>query len=73
VRDLSFPLYLLHFVPLCAATYFLLDSSLGIWPRWAISVAFTWIVVAVCTVAFRYIPPLQAFFTIRPPRRAHAA
>ena len=72
-RDLSFPLYLLHFVPLTAATYFLLSSPLGIWSRWAISVVASWAAVAVCTFVFRYIPPLQSFFTIRPPQGAHGA
>ena len=72
-RDLSFPLYLLHLVPLSAATYLLLGSSLGIWSRWAISVAVAWVTVAACTFLFRYIPPLQSFFTIRPPQRTQVA
>jgi peptidoglycan/LPS O-acetylase OafA/YrhL len=72
-RDLSFPLYLLHFVPLTAATYLLLESQLGAWSRWAISVVVAWATVAVCTFIFRYIPPLRSFFTIRPPQRANAA
>jgi hypothetical protein len=72
-RDLSLPLYLLHFVPLTAATYLLLGSPLGVWPRWAISVVVTWTAVALCTFIFRYVPPLQSFFTIRSPHRARAA
>ncbi|HUN92082.1 MAG TPA: hypothetical protein VMU33_08495 [Burkholderiaceae bacterium] len=32
-RDLSFPLDLLHIVPLTAATYRQLHAPLGIWPR----------------------------------------
>ena len=72
-RDLSFPLYLLHFAFLTAATYLLLGSPLDIWWRWAISVLVTWACVAACTYVFRYIPPLQSFFTIRPPQRPYAA
>ncbi|HTT12490.1 MAG TPA: acyltransferase [Burkholderiaceae bacterium] len=72
-RDLSFPLYLLHAVPLTAATYLLLGAPLGIWSRWAISVVASWTTVAICTFVFRYIPPLQSFFTIRPPHRAQGA
>jgi peptidoglycan/LPS O-acetylase OafA/YrhL len=72
-RDLSFPLYLLHFVPLTAATYLLLGSALGIWTRWAISFAVAWAAVAACTAVFRYIPPLQSFFTIRPPHAPQRA
>ncbi|HJV63701.1 MAG TPA: hypothetical protein VJ743_22320, partial [Albitalea sp.] len=71
-RDLSFPLYLLHYAPVTAATYLLLDSTLGIWPRWALSVAVSWITVALCTFVFRYIPPLRALFGIAPPRHAGA-
>lgn len=69
-RDLSFPLYLLHFVPLTAATYLLLSAPLGVWSRWAISVVVSWVAIAVCTAIFRYIPPLRSFFTIRAPIRA---
>ena len=32
-RDLSFPLYILHYAPLTAATYLLLNSGLSIWTR----------------------------------------
>jgi hypothetical protein len=75
-RDLSFPLYLLHYAPLTAATYFLLDSDLGIWTRWALSVLFSWATVALCTFVFRYIPPLRSLFRIgmpgvAPDLRAH--
>jgi glucan biosynthesis protein C len=66
-RDLSFPLYLLHFAPLTAVTYFLLGSPLGVWPRWAISVVVSWAAVALCTYAFRYCRPLRSFFGIRAP------
>jgi len=67
-RDLSFPLYLLHFAPLTAATYFLLGSQFGVWPRWAISVILAWATVAVCTFIFRFFAPLRSFFGIGPPR-----
>jgi len=66
-RDLSFPLYLLHYAPLTAATYFLLDSGLGIWPRWALSVLVSWGTVALCTLVFRYVPPLRSLFGISAP------
>jgi hypothetical protein len=32
-RDVSFPLYILHYAPLTAATYLLLNSGLSIWVR----------------------------------------
>ena len=64
-RDLSFPLYLLHFAPLTAATFLLLQVPLGIWPRWALSVAIAWATVALCTWLFRFVPPLRSFFGIR--------
>lgn len=67
VRDLSFPLYLLHFVPLTAATFLLLHAPLGIWSRWSISVIVAWTTVALCTWAFRFVPPLRWFFGIRAP------
>ncbi|MBX3606991.1 MAG: acyltransferase family protein [Piscinibacter sp.] len=69
-RDLSFPLYLLHYAPLTAATYLLLGSDLGIWPRWALSVLLSWAVVALCTFVFRYVPPLRTLFGIRAPSGA---
>jgi glucan biosynthesis protein C len=64
-RDLSFPLYLLHYAPLTAATYFLLESGLGIWTRWALSVLVSWATVALCTYVFRFAPPLRSLFGIR--------
>ena len=70
-RDLSFPLYLLHYAPLTAATYFLLDSGLGIWPRWALSVLVSWATVALCTFVFRFVPPLRSLFGIRSPDGEH--
>ena len=33
-RDLSFPLYMLHYAPLTAVMYLLLNSGLSIWTRW---------------------------------------
>jgi len=64
-RDLSYPLYLLHFAPLTAATYFLLDSGLGVRSRWTLSVLLSWATVALCTVVLRFIPPLRSLFGIR--------
>lgn len=66
-RDLSLPLYLLHFAPLSAFTYVLLDSGLGIWPRWGLSVVLTWAAVALCTYVFRFVPLLRSLFGIRAP------
>jgi hypothetical protein len=70
--DLSFPMYVLHFAPLTAATYALLGSGLGAWSRWALSVAVSWITVTVCTLLFRYVPPLRSLFGIRAPRELAA-
>jgi glucans biosynthesis protein C len=67
-RDLSFPLYVLHFAPLCAATYLLLGSGLSAWARWGIAVASSWATVAAFTAAARFVPPLRNFFGIRAPR-----
>lgn len=72
-RDLSFPLYLLHFAPLTAATYGLLGSGLGIWSRWALSVILSWVTVALCTLVIRHVPPLRSLFAIRAPGRPAAA
>ncbi len=66
-RDLSFPLYILHYVPLTAATYLLLNSGLSIWPRWMLAVLASWIFVALFTFVARYIPIVRDFFSIRKP------
>jgi peptidoglycan/LPS O-acetylase OafA/YrhL len=66
-RDLSFPLYVLHYLPLTVATYLLLDSGLSIWPRWILAVAASWSCVALFTFLSRYVRPLRWFFGIRPP------
>ena len=64
-RDLSFPLYLLHFVFLTAATYLLIGSRLPVWPRWAISIAGAWLCVAFITVAARHVPVVRSFFGLK--------
>lgn len=69
-RDLSFPLYILHFVPLSAALYLLLGTGLSIGARWAIAVAASWACVALFTCLARHVPPLRWFFGIRRPRGA---
>jgi hypothetical protein len=66
-RDLAFPLYVLHFAPLSAATYLLLGTGLSVWARWGIAVAASWISVVLFTEAVRYVAPIRAFFGIRPP------
>lgn len=66
-RDLSFPLYILHYAPLTVATYLLLDSSLSIWIRWLLAVIASWGFVALFTFIARFIPVVRNFFSIRPP------
>lgn len=66
-RDLSFPLYILHYAPLTAATYLLLNSGLSIWARWLLAVAAAWGFVALFTFLARFIPTVRDFFGIRQP------
>jgi len=66
-RDLSFPLYILHYVPLTAATYLLLNSGLSIWTRWFLAVAASWSCVAGFTFLVRFVPVVRNFFGIRKP------
>lgn len=66
-RDLSFPLYVLHYAPLTLATYLLLGSGLSIWARWALAVAAAWGFVGLFTWLARYVPPVRTFFSIRQP------
>ena len=66
-RDLSFPLYILHYAPLTAATYLLLNSGLSIWTRWILAVAVSWSFVALFTFLARFIPLVRDFFGIRQP------
>jgi glucan biosynthesis protein C len=66
-RDLSFPLYILHYAPLTAATYLLLNSGLPVWTRWILAVVSSWSFVALFTFLARYIPLVRDFFRIRPP------
>ena len=67
-RDLAFPLYVLHFAPLSAATYLLLGTSLGVWARWAISVGASWATVATFTYVARFVPLVRGVLGIRPGR-----
>lgn len=66
-RDLSFPLYILHYAPLTAAIYVLLNSGLTIWTRWILAVAASWSFVAMFTFLARFIPGVRDFFGIRRP------
>lgn len=66
-RDLSFPLYILHYAPLTAATYLLLNSGLSIWAGWILAVAASWGFVALFTFLARFVPPVREFFSIRQP------
>jgi len=66
-RDLSFPLYFLHYAPLTAATYLLLNSGLSIWTRWILAVAASWGFVALFIFLARYVPLVRGFFSIRQP------
>jgi Acyltransferase family len=65
-RDLAFPLYVLHFAPLSAATYLLLGTSLGVWARWAIAVGASWAIVAIFTYVARFVPLVRGVLGIRP-------
>jgi len=64
-RDLSFPLYLLHFLPLSAATFLLLGTGMSVWARWTIAVLASWLFVALFTEFARLSPSLRRFFSIR--------
>lgn len=64
-RDISFPLYILHYAPLTAATYLLLNTGLSIWTRWILAVFASWSFVALFTFIARYIPLIRGFFGIR--------
>ena len=64
-RDLSFPLYVLHFAPLCAATYLLIGTGLSVWLRWGIATLASWLTVAVFTELARFVPPIRDFFGIK--------
>jgi hypothetical protein len=66
-RDLSFPLYILHYAPLTAATYLLLNSGLSIRTQYIFAVAAAWSFVALFTFLARLIPPLRDFFSIWQP------
>lgn len=66
-RDLSLPLYLLHYAPLTAATYLLLNSGLNMWIRWFLAIAASWSFVAMFTFLARYLPVVRDFFRIEPP------
>jgi glucans biosynthesis protein C len=66
-RDLSFPMYILHYLPLTAASYLLLDSGLSIWTRWILAVLASWCCVGLFTFVARYIPIVRDFFGVRKP------
>ena len=65
-RDLSFPLYLLHFVPVSVAILLLLHSGLPVWARWGIAVTASWASVSLFTAVARFVPLVRDFFGIRP-------
>ena len=65
-RDLSFPLYMLHFVPVSAAILLLLRSGLPVWARWGLAVTASWASVALFTALARFVPVVRDFFGIRP-------
>jgi len=64
-RDESFPLYIMHYLPLSAATLLLIGSPLSVAARWTIAVIASWASVAVFTEIARRIPPLRSLFGIR--------
>jgi len=67
VRDLSFPLYILHYAPLTATTYLLLNTGLSVWIRWILAVIASWSFVALFTFLARFVPLVRDFFSIRQP------
>ena len=67
-RDLAFPLYVLHFAPLSAATYLLLGTGLGVWARWVVAVGASWATVAIFTYVARFVPLVRGVLGIRPGR-----
>jgi peptidoglycan/LPS O-acetylase OafA/YrhL len=64
-RNVSFPLYLLHYLPVTAATYLLLNAQFSVWTRWTIAVLASWISVALFTRLSLLIPAFRWFFGIR--------
>ncbi len=73
-RDLSFPLYFFHFIPVTAATYLLLGTGLSVSLRWAISVLAAWASVAIATELIRLSGrPLCDFFGVRAQRRSRSS
>ena len=64
-RDLSFPLYILHYAPVTAATYLLLNTGLSIWTKWFLIVAASWSFGEIFTILARYVPLVRNFFGIR--------
>lgn len=64
-RDESFPLYIMHYLPLSAAVLLLCGSPLPVMARWTIAVIASWAGVAVFTEIARRIPPLRSLFGIR--------
>jgi hypothetical protein len=66
-RDLSFPLFILHYAPLTAATFLLLNTGLSIWTRWTLAVIASWSFVALFTFLARFVPLVRDFFSIRQP------
>ena len=64
-RDVSFPLYILHFAPLCAAIYLMSGTDLSPWLKWGVAVAGSWLSVVLFTELARFVPPVRSFFGIR--------
>jgi hypothetical protein len=67
-RDMSFSLYVLHYLPLTVATFLLLKTDCGLWTRWTLSVLASWISVLLFAEVSRFVPPLARFLGIRPLR-----
>ena len=64
-RDESFPLYIMHYLPVSAVTLLLIGSPLPVMARWTIAVIASLAAVAVFTEIARRIPPLRSLFGIR--------
>ena len=69
IRDISFPLYFLHFFFVSAITYLLIGTGLSIWFRWFITIISTSCIILLFTLLARYIPLLRNFFSLSKPQK----
>jgi glucans biosynthesis protein C len=62
IRDLSFPLYFLHFFFVSAVTYLLIGTGLSTWFRWFITIISTSCIILLFTLPARHIYLFRNFF-----------